>query len=157
LAAYFTRGTGHDENAVYSEDPEDWTINMDRIRRKLDTVRDLLPEPVLHQAKGAEVGMIAFGSTDPAVMEARDRLSSEGIPTDYLRLRAVPFSTSLRTFVEDHEKVYVIEMNSIGQMYKLLQLELPDLATRFVSLAHNDGLPLTARWISESITSDLGG
>lgn len=157
LAAYFTRGTGHDESAVYSEDPEDWTRNMDRIQRKLETVRELLPEPVLHQAQDAQVGVIAFGSTDPAVMEARDRLSSEGIPTDYLRLRAIPFSTSLRAFVEDHEKVYVIEMNSLGQMYKLLQLELPDLATKFVSLVHNDGLPLTARWITESIAADLGG
>lgn len=157
LAAYFTRGTGHDERAVYSEDPEDWTRNMERIQRKLETVREILPEPVLHQDQGAQIGLIAFGSTDPAVLEARDRLSDDGIATDYLRVRAIPFSESLRSFVEEHEKVFVIEMNSFGQMYKLLQLELPDLATKLISLAHNDGLPLTARWISESVAARMGG
>jgi 2-oxoglutarate ferredoxin oxidoreductase subunit alpha len=157
LAAYFTRGTGHDESAVYSEDPEEWTMNMDRLQRKLGAVRGNLPQPVVQRMKGAKAGLIAIGSTDPAVLEARDRLAEQGVETDYMRIRAIPFADSVREFVSAHEKVYVIEMNTFGQLIQLLQLDNPDQTTKMVSLAHNDGLPLTARWIAESVTADLEG
>lgn len=150
-SAWFARGTGHTEKAVYSEDPEDWVANTSRLLRKMETAVQFLPGPVIETSAGAEIGLISFGSTDPAIQEARDRLAENGTETDYLRLRAVPFSDQVREFVENHSRIYVIEMNTLGQMRQLLQLAYPELATRFRSLNWNDGLPLTARWIAESL------
>ncbi len=153
LAGYFTRGTGHDERAVYSERPEVWEQNMARLGRKLETARDLLPAPECDEVSGAEIGIIAFGSTDPAVLEGRTRLEEMGIASSYLRLRAVPFSDEVLEFIHKYERIYVIEMNTDGQMRQLLQLAAPDQATKLISLAHNDGLPLTARWIAETLSA----
>ncbi|NPA92991.1 MAG: 2-oxoacid:acceptor oxidoreductase subunit alpha [Chloroflexi bacterium] len=151
-AAYFTRGTGHDEFARYSEDPEVWTRVLKRIKKKYETARDILPKPILEGMEGAPFGIIAFGSSHPAVQEARHYLKEEkGIATDYLRLRAYPFSQEVRDFIANHEKVYVVEMNRDGQMRQLLQLEVPEMADRLVSVAKGDGLPLTARWIMNTI------
>ncbi len=151
LGAWFARGTGHDEKAVYSEDPDDWTSNMDRILRKFETAKEYLPKPVLETMDGAEIGLLAFGSTTTAVQEARARLEEEDVATDYLRLRAVPFHDEVVDFIAEHDRVYVIEMNTTGQMHKLLQLEVPEMATKLHSLSHNDGLPLTARWIMDAL------
>ncbi|HEX9675844.1 MAG TPA: 2-oxoacid:acceptor oxidoreductase subunit alpha [Anaerolineales bacterium] len=151
LAAWFARGTGHNEQAVYSERSDDWEGNMARLMHKHETAREHLPRPIVDDANGARVGLIAYGSTDPAVQEARARLAQEGFTVDYLRLRAVPFSPEVSDFIRAHEVCYVIEMNTDGQMHKLLQLEAPELATRLRSLARNNGLPLSARWIAESL------
>jgi 2-oxoglutarate/2-oxoacid ferredoxin oxidoreductase subunit alpha len=151
-AAYFARGTGHNDNAVYSERPEDWESNMLRLVRKFDTARDVVPGPIIDDADGAMVGIIAYGSTRPVIDEARDRLSAEGLPTSFLRLRALPINDEVEAFIARHERVYVIEMNRDGQMHTILSSELPGLATRLVSLAHMDGMPLTARWVAEAIT-----
>ncbi len=102
----------------------------------------------------ARFGLIGFGSTDSAIQEARDRLHAEGIATDYMRIRAIPFTTEVEAFIREHDEVYVIEMNSDGQMRQLLQLEVPDMATKIESLAMNNGLPITARWIVQAL---LGG
>jgi 2-oxoglutarate ferredoxin oxidoreductase subunit alpha len=157
LAAYFTRGTGHTEEAIYSERPEDWEANISRLWRKLETAREILPKPVLQQMEGANIGLIAFGSTDSAIAEARDRLMEEGVKTDYLRLRALPFAEEVKSFVEEHEKVFVIEMNTDGQMRQLLQIEVPDHAGKIQSLTHNNGLPITARWVIDVVKARLGG
>ena len=158
LAPWFARGTGHNDQAIYSERPEDWTANMARIWRKHDTARQLVPAPVIRKMKGAEIGLIGFGSTLPAIEEARDRLAEEeDLPTDFLRLRAVPFNDDVAEFVKSHDRVYVIEMNTDGQMRQLLQLEYPEMATRLRSMNLNDGLPLTARWISESVVREERG
>jgi 2-oxoglutarate ferredoxin oxidoreductase subunit alpha len=151
LAGYFTRGTGHNDRAVYSERPEDWVQNMARLGRKMETARNLLPAPVCDEVSDAEIGIIAFGSTDPAVQEGRARLSEMGFKTNYLRLRAVPFSDEVLEFIRKYERIYVIEMNTDGQMRQLLQLAVPDQATKLISLTHNDGLPLSARWIADSL------
>jgi 2-oxoglutarate ferredoxin oxidoreductase subunit alpha len=151
LAAWFARGTGHNEAAVYSERADDWERNMLRLMRKHETARKYLPRPIVDDASGTRLGLIAFGSTDPAVQEARQRLVDDGLPTDYMRLRAVPFRPEVTNFIRDHERCYVIEMNTDGQMHKLLQLEAPELATRLCSLTRNNGLPLSARWIAESL------
>ncbi|HLF81065.1 MAG TPA: 2-oxoacid:acceptor oxidoreductase subunit alpha, partial [Anaerolineales bacterium] len=143
--------TGHNEQAVYSERSDDWEVNMARLMQKHETAREHLPRPIVDDANQSRVGLIAFGSTDPAVQEARARLAEEGFTVDYLRLRAVPFSQEVTDFIRAHEVCYVIEMNTDGQMHKLLQLETPDLATRLRSLARNNGLPLSARWIAESL------
>ncbi len=154
LAAYFARGTGHNEQAKYSERPEDWLANMERLKRKLETARQLAPQPVVDEVDGARIGIIAYGTTEPPIDEARDRLAAQGIETSFLRLRALPVSHSVRDFVARHDRVYVIEMNRDGQMYEILQLEMPDMATKLSSLAFLDGLPLTARWIVEHLLEE---
>lgn len=150
-AAYFARGTGHDEYARYSEGAEDWHNMLDRLKRKFDRARDLAPAPVFDTLDGAKIGILAFGSTAPAIQEARFVLQQQGLPCDSLRLRAVPFDEAVGEFIESHERLYVIEMNRDGQMHMLLTLAYPHLATRLVSLAHTDGLPLTARRVVDSI------
>jgi 2-oxoglutarate ferredoxin oxidoreductase subunit alpha len=150
-AAYFTRGTGHNTMAEYSEYPEDWTGNMARLGRKLDTARQMVPEPVVERVEGVRVGIIAYGSTDPAVAEARDKLAALGVETSYLRIRALPLTNVSREFVAQHPIIYVVEANTDGQMARLLRMEYPKYGIKFHSLAHSDGLPLTARWIADSI------
>lgn len=150
-SAYFTRGTGHDEYGHYSEEPDVWEKLLDRIARKFETAKPLLPEPVIRKVKGARIGIIAYGSTDPAVVEACDQMKAGGVPVDYLRLRATPITDDVVDFIKNHERIYVVEMNRDGQMHMLLQLAAPQFATRLIKTAHIDGLPLTARWISGQI------
>ncbi len=150
-AAYFTRGTGHNEAAGYSERPEDWQSNLERLVRKHDTARGLVPQPVIDANGEAEIGLISYGTNDPAVAEARDRLAKAGVKTSYLRLRALPLESTLVEFIKKHPRVYVIENNLDGQMHSLIQLHAPEFATRVVSIAKCDGLPLSARWITEAI------
>jgi 2-oxoglutarate ferredoxin oxidoreductase subunit alpha len=151
-AGYFTRGSGHDENARYSEDAEVYARNMDRLARKHESARAALPQPATDSASGAAVGIIAYGTTHHAVVEARDLLGERGLATDYLRIRALPLSRSIREFVAAHERVYVVEQNRDGQMYDLLRLELPaDLVGRVSSIRHYDGRPIPA----EAITRPL--
>jgi 2-oxoglutarate ferredoxin oxidoreductase subunit alpha len=151
LAAYFTRGSGHNEQADYSERPEDWAGNMARLGRKFDTARTLVPKPAVDTTRGAKVGIIAYGSSDPAIVEARDQLKAEGLKTSYLRLRALPFEATTTDFVKRFDRIYVVENNTDGQMAKLLRMEYPEQAARFRSLAMSNGLPLTPRWVTRSI------
>lgn len=152
-AAYFTRGTGHDENARYTEDHIVWEKNMERLKRKFETARTLVPKPAIELAGDAvSIGIIAFGSTDSAIREARDQLvERHAIDVDFMRIKAIPFSKEVRKFIEDHERVYVVELNRDGQLCQILTVEHADLAKRLISVAHLDGLPLTARWVRESI------
>lgn len=150
-AAYFTRGTGHNDQALYSERSTDWVQNMERLHRKLENARQTLPQPVIDQAAGRKIGLISYGSNDPAVQEVRDRLAAEGIETNYMRLRALPLTDSVRDFVLNHERVYVIENNFDGQMAQLLRMEIPENTTHMRSLALGDGLPMTPRWIYDNI------
>ena len=151
VAAYFTRGSGHTEAATYTERPEDWAKNLERLARKHETARTLAPPPVIDRVAGAEIGIISYGSNDLAMTEARDRLAARGIQTSYLRLRALPLEQSLVEFIKKHERLYVVENNFDGQMHSLIQLHAPEHAARVVSVAKCDGLPLTARWITEAI------
>jgi len=153
-SAWFTRGTGHNAAGAYSERSADWEANMARLKKKFETACKYVPEVVVDGLKGAAAGIIAYGSSDQAVLEARDYLAEEGLKTDYLRLRALPFTDTVAKFVEGHKTIYVVEMNRDGQMKKLLQLEYPQFATRFVSIAKHDGLPLNARWVKESIQAE---
>jgi 2-oxoglutarate ferredoxin oxidoreductase subunit alpha len=150
-AAYLSRGTGHNDQAMYSEKPDDWLNNLDRLARKHDTARTLVPKPVVDDAAHASIGIIAFGSVDPAVVEARDRLRKQDVETDYLRLRALPLEQTLTDFIAKHDRVYVVELNHDGQMCQLIRLHVPEYATRVRSIAHCDGLPLTARFLTETI------
>lgn len=151
-AAYFTRGSGHNENAGYTERPDDWLKNMDRLTRKHDTARTIVPKPVIDRREGAKIGIIAYGTTDPAIVEARDRLrNQQGVETSYMRLRALPLGAEVRQFIAEYDRLYVIELNTDGQMHKLLQLHTPEYATKLVSIAYNDGLPLTPRFLTDKI------
>jgi 2-oxoglutarate ferredoxin oxidoreductase subunit alpha len=152
-AAYFTRGTGHDESSAYSESPEAFEQNMARLRRKLDTARSLVPAPERHGAGTARVGIIAYGSSHPAVLEARAQLRDEaGLGTDYLRIRGYPFAREVHAFVEEHDRVYVVEQNRDGQLAALLKLDLPpDRVARLRSIAHVHGLPLDARSVTDEL------
>ncbi len=150
-SAYLNRGTGHNRYAVYSEKPEDWEENMERLNKKFETARSMVPKPVVDMMAGAEVGIVAYGSTLPAVEEARSQLAKLGLPTSFLRLRALPIDEEVREFVAAHDRTYVIELNRDGQIHQILTVELPDLATRFVSLSHIDGMPLTSAWIIDHL------
>jgi 2-oxoglutarate ferredoxin oxidoreductase subunit alpha len=150
-AAYFARGTGHDEYAQYSEDPEVWEKGIARLNLKFETARSMLPAPEIYSIPGAKVGIISYGSADPAVMEAAHILETQGIPTDYLRVKAIPFHTQVNDFIANHDVVYVVEMNADGQLKQILNVELPQFCGKLVSVAHCDGLPLSARWIVSQI------
>ncbi|MEX2535714.1 MAG: 2-oxoacid:acceptor oxidoreductase subunit alpha [Trueperaceae bacterium] len=147
-SAYLSRGTGHDEHAVYSERPADWHANAERLARKFDGARALVPQPVVDEPDGATLGILAFGSTRYAIDEARDALAAQGIPTAFLRLRALPISDETRAFVERYSKVAVIELNRDGQLCGILRNELPELAARLEPVAYLDGMPLTAEWVA---------
>jgi 2-oxoglutarate ferredoxin oxidoreductase subunit alpha len=152
LAAYFTRGTGHTEAATYSEKPQDWKGNLDRLARKFDTARKLLPRPVVDTAPGASLGIIAYGSSDMAVKEARTLLSERRMPTDYLRLRAMPIGEEVRDFVRTHRLVCVVEQNRDAQVASILRLEMPERASVIRSVLHYSGLPIDAQSVIDGIT-----
>ena len=132
--------------------PEDWEMNLVRLARKHEYARTVVPGPIIDAVKDAEVGLISYGTNDPAVQEARDRLAKDGLKTSYLRLRALPLESTLVEFIKKHPRVYVIENNFDGQMHSLIQLHAPDYAARLVSISKCDGLPLSARWITEAIS-----
>jgi 2-oxoglutarate ferredoxin oxidoreductase subunit alpha len=145
LAAYFTRGTGHNEKSSYSERPEDWKKNLDRLALKLETSRGKLPAPAIEGHVGAKVGLIAYGSTHWAVVEARDQLREQGIATEYCRVRALPVSDEVANFVTRHERVYVIEQNRDGQLGSILRARLSgSLSDRLRSVCHYSGTPIAA-------------
>lgn len=149
-AAWFARGTGHDDHALYSEDPDVWESNMERLWRKIESASAMVPEPVVRKVEKARIGVIAYGSTDQAIIEAQDHLQNNQ-PFDYMRIRAVPFNDDVSRFIHEHDRVYVVEMNHEGQMRQLLTLDFPEHAVKLRSLCKNNGLPLTAAWVEEAI------
>ncbi len=151
LAAYFTRGSGHNKEAQYTERSDEWEANLTRLARKHDYARTIVPKPVIDEMPGAEIGIIAYGSSDPGVVEARSMLTAKGVPTSYLRLRALPTTEEFQQFVAKYPRVYVVENNFDGQMRRILQSETPEYAANMRSIAKCDGLPLTGRWIARSI------
>ena len=151
-AGYFTRGSGHDQNARYTESSEAYAANMDRLNRKFETARASLPAPIVDEAVKSPVGLIAFGSTHAAVLEARQALAAANSPVDYLRLRALPLSPEIGAFVSRHERVYVVEQNRDGQVFDLIRLALPpELVDRVRSIRHYDGQPIPADAITEPL------
>jgi 2-oxoglutarate ferredoxin oxidoreductase subunit alpha len=153
--AFFTRGSGHNEMAQYSERADDYVKNLDRLARKFDTAKTIVPAPALESDVDASVGIIAYGSSHYAVQEGRDQLRDEaGLKTAYLRLRAYPFGPEVEAFVRRFERVYVVEQNRDAQMLSLLRLDLdPSLSVRLRSVLHYDGLPIDARSISDSVNA----
>jgi len=156
-AAYFTRGSGHNEHAQYSERADDFENNMERLNRKFETARAFVPRPEVHTGN-AKVGIIAYGTSHWAIIESRDQLRKEySIETDYLRLKAYPFTREVHDFVKQHDRVYLVEQNRDAQMLSLLKLDLePSLTPRLRSIAHIHGLPLDARSVTDELMSMEG-
>jgi 2-oxoglutarate/2-oxoacid ferredoxin oxidoreductase subunit alpha len=157
-AAYFTRGSGHNERAQYSERPDDFERNMERLNKKFETARSFVPRPEVMNGEGksgakAKVGIIAFGTTHWAITESRDQLVNEHkLQTDYLRIRSYPFTREVHDFIEQHERTYVVEQNRDGQMASLIKLDIkPELTPRLRSICHIHGLPIDARSVTDEL------
>ncbi len=158
LGAYLARGSGHNAMGQYSEKPEDYVATVDRLARKLETARRLVPKPVLEERPGARDGLLAFGSSHYGTAEARDRLAREaGVALDYLRLRGLPVGEEVRAFVARHDRIYVVEQNRDGQLRTILRDEFPERADRFVPVLQYDGLPLDATTVVEGVLADRAG
>jgi 2-oxoglutarate ferredoxin oxidoreductase subunit alpha len=154
--AYFVRGSGHNQHGGYTEDAEEYQQVVDRLLVKWDTARDLVPAPVLTPAKQkSDLGIIAFGSSDGAVVEALDRLADTGVHVDYLRLRGFPFADAVAEFIEAHETVFVVEQNRDAQMRLLLIQETGADPARLSSLLHYNGLPIPSDAVVDGISEHI--
>jgi 2-oxoglutarate ferredoxin oxidoreductase subunit alpha len=152
-AAYFARGSGHNERAQYSERPDDFERNMERINKKFETARSLVPRPEIVSSGTSKIGIVAYGTTHWAITESRDQLSKEHkVETDYLRVVSYPFTREVHDFIESHDRVYVVEQNRDGQMATLLKLDLkPEWIPRLRSICHIHGLPIDARSVTDEL------
>jgi 2-oxoglutarate ferredoxin oxidoreductase subunit alpha len=157
-ASYFTRGSGHNEKALYTERPDDYQNLMERLNRKFETARTLVPHPVVVQTGKSKTGIIAFGTSDFAVIESRDQLKKEyGVETDYLRIRAFPFTKEVHEFVASHDRVYIVEQNRDAQMLSLLKLDLPvEDIVKLRSIRHFNGLPIDGRSVTDEFVLQEG-
>jgi 2-oxoglutarate ferredoxin oxidoreductase subunit alpha len=157
-AGYFTRGTGHNDAAIYSEKPDDYVAGMERLARKFESARRLVPAPVTVKDGSSTIGFLAFGTTDFALRESLDQIEKEyGRKADYIRIRAYPFTHEIHEFVASHERVYVVEQNRDAQLASLLKLDLPaDQVVKLRSILHYNGLPLDARTITEEFSAKEG-
>jgi len=157
-AAYFTRGSGHNDKAQYSERENDYINNMDRLAHKFETMRQHVPAPVVQIGEQAKIGFIAVGTSDYAVREACDQLKSDyDIEASYLRLKAYPFTPHLQDFIRRHERVYVVDQNRDAQLLGLMRLELDaDLIAKLRSVTYYGGLPLDARTVTEDVAGQEG-
>ncbi len=157
-SAWFARGSGHNEKSQYSERPDDYTHNLDRLARKFETARTLVPKPEMARNAGNDVGIIAYGTSHHALVETLDQLEKEyGIKADYIRLRAYPFTPETHDFISKHKRVYVVDQNRDGQMLQLLKLDIAgEDIPRLRSVRHYNGLPIDARSITDDIVSQEG-
>ncbi|PKO18512.1 MAG: 2-oxoacid:acceptor oxidoreductase subunit alpha [Chloroflexi bacterium HGW-Chloroflexi-10] len=151
-AAYFTRGTGHDEFAKYTEDPEIWVKSLDRLKKKYKSAVNYTPKPVIED-QGNSIGIITSGSAHFPVEEARDLLEAKGLHTDYLRIRSLPLHQEVNEFIARHDRIYIVEMNRDGQLKQIITLDMPEYALKLRQVAKVDGLPLSAKWIVNEIIS----
>jgi 2-oxoglutarate ferredoxin oxidoreductase subunit alpha len=158
MAAYFTRGSGHNERGQYSERPDDYVNNMERLARKFETARLHVPRPEVVDAPGAPIGIIGYGTSHWAIGESRVQLQDEsGITAGYLRLRAFPFTGDLVEFIDRYDRIYVVEQNRDAQMLGLMKLELsPERVAKLRSVLHYNGLPIDARSVTEEILVQEG-
>lgn len=157
-AAFFTRGSGHNERALYTERPDEYQQQMERLTRKFENARKMVPAPVTVVNGTSKIGLIAYGTSDFAVTESREQLKAEyKLETDYLRIRAYPFTVEIHEFVAEHDRVYIIEQNRDAQMLSLLKLDLPaEDATKLRSVRHYNGLPIDARSVTDELVMQEG-
>ncbi|HVS32932.1 MAG TPA: 2-oxoacid:acceptor oxidoreductase subunit alpha [Thermoanaerobaculia bacterium] len=154
MASYFTRGSGHDAQARYSEKPDDYKAAVDRLQKKFDTARMAVPKPAVDSRKDAKIGFIAYGTTDWPIQESRHQLRSEkNVETSYLRLRALPMNQDVKEFVANHERVYVVEQNRDGQMADIIRLDVGADQHKIRKVLHYTGLPCDARFITNAVVT----
>src|SRR5687767_10407721 len=158
MPAFFTRGSGHNAKAQYSERPDDYVDNVDRLSRKFETARKYVPAPIVDVRKDAKIGIIGYGTSHWAIGESRDQLREETkVNTSYLRVRAYPFNDDLVKFIDTHERLYVVEQNRDAQLAMLMKLELsPERCAKLRSVLHYNGLPIDARSVSDDILAQEG-
>jgi 2-oxoglutarate/2-oxoacid ferredoxin oxidoreductase subunit alpha len=144
MASYFTRGSGHDADAKYSEDESDYKYILDRLRKKFDTARKFVPKPIVDKERGVKTGIICYGSSYEPVREARDRLKAAGLKTNHLLIRALPLTSEVRDFLVEHDTIYLVEQNRDGQMAAIIKDENPDLGSKVTSILVYNGLPMAA-------------
>src|SRR5258706_7852208 len=156
-ASYFTRGSGHDADARYSEDEKDYKETLDRLRKKFETSRHFVPKPIIETSEGVKTGVICFGSSHEAVREARDRLKASGLKTNHLLLRALPLTEETRKFVAANDVVYLVEQNRDAQMASIFKDEWPELGEKIVSVLIYDGLPVTTLEVVRQIRQHHDG
>jgi 2-oxoglutarate ferredoxin oxidoreductase subunit alpha len=158
MPAAFARGSGHNTKGQYTERPDDYVENMDRLARKFETARAFVPKPVVEMVAGARIGFIGYGSTHWAIAESRDQLREESdLAVSYFRLRGYPFTEELVTFIDAHERVYVIEQNRDAQMLQLIKLDVPpEHVPNLRSVLHYNGLPIDARSITDDVLAHEG-
>jgi 2-oxoglutarate ferredoxin oxidoreductase subunit alpha len=157
-ASYFTRGSGHNDAAVYTEKPGEYMEVMDRLARKFENARELVPGPVTVKDGSSKIGFLAFGTTDFALRESQDQIKKEyALDTDYMRIRAYPFAHAIQDFVASHDRIYVVEQNRDAQLASLLKLDLPaDQVVKLRSILHYDGMPVDARSLTEEFATKEG-
>jgi 2-oxoglutarate ferredoxin oxidoreductase subunit alpha len=157
MPAYFTRGSGHNERGQYSERPDDYQRNVDRLARKHETAKTFVPKPIVEDAE-AEIGIIGYGTSHWAIVESRAQLEQEaGIKTAYMRVRAYPFPEEVDAFIARYPRVYLVEQNRDAQLKMLLRMDLPAGATNHVrSVLHYNGLPIDARSLTDDILTQEG-
>src|SRR5436190_1360636 len=158
MPAFFTRGSGHNPKAQYSERPDDYVVNVDRLSRKFETARQHVPASIVENVKDAKIGIIGYGTSHWAITECRDQLREEtSVSTSYLRVRAYPFTEDLVKFIDAHERLYVVEQNRDAQLAMLMKLELsPERCAKLRSVLHYNGLPIDARTVSDDILAQEG-
>jgi 2-oxoglutarate ferredoxin oxidoreductase subunit alpha len=154
--SFFTRGTSRDRYARYTEEGGPYADNMQRLLRKFETAKNLVPRPVRRNAeKPARCGVIYYGSTSPAMDEALHMIMARGVPLDMLRVRAFPFHQDVSDFIADHDFVFVVEQNRDSQLRTLITTECNVDPLRLVPVLHYDGTPITARFIANAIGDHL--
>jgi 2-oxoglutarate ferredoxin oxidoreductase subunit alpha len=154
--AYFVRGSGHNKQGMYTESSEEYTDLVDRLSVKWETTKTLVPKPVLKPAHSdTRIGVIAFGSSDGAVLEALDTLAVMGVHADYLRLRAFPFNEEVTEFIDGHDTVFVVEQNRDAQMRSLLILGTDTCASKLVPVLHYNGMPIPSQCVVEGLCEHL--
>ena len=150
------RGTGHDEDGIYSEDPQVYHSTVERLKRKIDGARDLLPAPIIRQEKEKSVGIIFYGSMENTIVEIDDMLEETGLSVSTCRVRALPYHSDVEAFIEAHDNIVVLEINRDGQLFGILRKELPvQLLTKIQSVAYSDGLPPRARVYADLILETM--
>jgi 2-oxoglutarate ferredoxin oxidoreductase subunit alpha len=151
MASYFTRGSGHDADARYSEDEHDYKYILDRLKKKFETARKYIPKPIVEKERGVKTGIICYGSSYEPVREARDRLRAAGLKTNHMLIRALPLASEVREFLLEHDTIYLVEQNRDGQLAAIIKDENPELGAKIVSILVYNGLPVTAGEVVKQI------
>jgi 2-oxoglutarate/2-oxoacid ferredoxin oxidoreductase subunit alpha len=144
MASYFTRGSGHDADARYSEDENDYKYILDRLRKKFETARKFVPKPLVEKERGVKTGIICYGSSYEPVREARVRLKAAVLKTNHMLIRALPLTSEVRDFLVEHDTIYLVEQNRDAQMAAIIKDENPDLGSKITSILIYNGLPVAA-------------